>query len=604
MSTNYTSSTKTFYTPDSPIDPSDTGSFKDFDFGSSLAKIMLGEVDPYNEARTDYAVFAPKVLKSEDTGESIKLQPFQMEVIRALKSSASLVLFILPRGFAKSSLVTIGYSAWTIGNDHNTRLIVASNTKDQAVSHLHGIETVLEDRDYQEIYGDLLPHNRKVKWAEDVKYITHRTIRMRDATMRAAGVGSAEVLGKRCSLLVVDDLIDESHADSEAERDSAWRWFSGQLKYTQSGVPNARTIVINTRFHHDDLAARLKERHKGDPDFICIDIPALVSDPATGEEKSIWEDRFPTEHLLKERERSYFSFMSHFMNDPIDVSKSRLQESWLGYIDHTTVDLSGMQFFAAVDPNTGKDSIAKDYFAVAIVGVHLETKRVYIVDLLYTKADLQVVKEQFRAKMDQWHPSVVGLEANAAQGLYATILSDGEHASYPFDLIYNVMSKEQRILSMANHFIAGKVSILGSKDEHGRWHPIPSLEPIRREWVTFPNAKSSHLDALDALEMALRPIFIGSGGYILSVITPEEFRGRILEEQSLRSESDARSVLVSGMAETIREADLSAPMSPPAPETEITDEMMKKLEDEYFKARRPKSWLGTIGGVIPPLVHR
>ena len=577
-----------------------TSMFQEFDFGTSLSKTIMGEVDDAEEAQTSFAVFAPAVIRSEDTGELIELQGFQQTVIDALNSPAKIILFILARGMAKSTLVTIGYTAWRIGNDKNLRVIVASNTKDQAVSHLRGIETILEDRSYQEIFGNLIPSNKKkIKWSEDVKYIL-RDRKMRDATLRAAGVESAEVLGKRSDIIIVDDLIDIAHADSTIERDKAWRWFSGQLKFTLSKTDKSRIIVINTRFHHDDIAARLKAQYEGasPEEFICVDIPALVRDTVTGEEKSIWESRFPTKDLLQERERNYFEFQSHFMNDPIDVTKSQLQESWLQYVDHTTVHLDEMEFFFGVDPNTDKDTIGKDYFAVVVIGVHPATQRIYLVDLLYTKADLKTLKEQFKALAQRWKPSKILIESNAAQGLYTTILSKEEYLDYPFENIYSTISKEQRILSVANHFIGGRISTLGEKDDAGRWHPIPSLAPIRREWITFPHSRESHFDALDAMDMALRPLISYAAESAVSVITPDEFAKRIQQEQLIRQLRTRAEITDEQMHERLRELEhLSDPVVEQDDDKtkEQLDEELAILEAAYMKSFDIRTPFGTLG---------
>ena len=55
-----------------------TQSFPQFDFGTPLADAMVGKVDEYEQARGSYRLFAPKVIKSEDTGKLIEIQQFQV----------------------------------------------------------------------------------------------------------------------------------------------------------------------------------------------------------------------------------------------------------------------------------------------------------------------------------------------------------------------------------------------------------------------------------------------------------------------------------------------------------------------------------------------
>lgn len=601
---------------------SSAGRIKELDFGTSISKAFLGERDSIDDAYTDFSVFVERVLKSEDTGLPVVIQPFQREVIAALESKAKVVLLVLPRGYAKTSLVTIAYVAWRIGRDRNLRCIVASNIIERASSHLEGIDSLLSSRDYQEIFGNLKPESRKVKWTETIKYVI-RDRKMRHPTLLAAGVGSAGVLGSRSDLILADDLIDMAHADSAAERDKAWHWFTGQLWYTLSPEhPEARVIVIATRFHHDDIAARLRQQYAGasTDEFIDIDIPALKVNLITNEEESIWESRFPAAMLKQMRERNYFSFQSHFQNDPIDASQSQLLESWLNYASYDDIAklFPEMEFFVGVDPNTDVESIKKDFFAMVVVGVHHKSKRIFVVDMLYTKADLQTLKEQFGAKVQRWKPTKILLESNAAQGLYETILGKGEYLNYPFERIYSSLKKEQRILATAAPFMQAKVSVLGERDESGRWRPVQSLEPLRREWITFPHARDSHFDALDALGFALKPLVYFAQDLAVSIISPDEFMGRTRDEQLIRRTKEDAVKLQADVAAKLGEI---SQLANPTPEPEETDGQcaecgtsaklrqysgqekeklcyicyVDRLEDDHVRSFRPKVLMGTLG---------
>lgn len=607
--------------------------YEGFDFGETLSKTMLGETDAEDSARADFKVFAPQVLVNDDDGHLIQLQPFQIQVINTIEKKAETTLIVLPRGFAKSSLVTKGYAAFKIGNNRNIRIIVASNTDDQAIEQVSGVGEVLNTRRYIEVFGDMVPKSKSAKWSESVK-IVNRNRNMTHATIRAHGSGSAKVTGKRADLVIIDDIIDPESANSPAERERAWKWMEGALKYTMAGVADARRIIVNTRYHSDDAAGKLKEKYKDadETEFIVLDIPALVEDPETGEEISIWPDRFPTDKLKRERERAYFEFQTHFMNDPIDTTKSQLQDEWLHYIDETefTKIQHECEYFAGVDPNTDTKSLKKDFFAVVIVGVHGKSKRIFLVDMLYTKADLKTVKAQFRAKMEKWNPVKISLEANAAQGLYETILNDKEHLNYPFERVFSTLEKEQRILNMANHFIAGRVRTLGERDDHGRWRTINSLEPLRREWLTFPQSKDSHFDALDALTLAIRPIVSFSNTFAVAAISPTDFQARVKIEKTLRDDKLAGKDLEEAIDDKLRSLNILAqlPIDPDDEALVENDEWMEEdlaanitehcilcnvkteiekeskmchtcsideLENQWLDSFKPKTFFGTIG---------
>ena len=96
-------------------------------------------------------------------------------------------------------------------------------------------------------------------------------------TFRAVGVG-AGVTGFGASLIVVDDPVkSRAEAESETYRDKVHEWFNDDL-YTRL-EPDGAIILIQTRWHEDDLAGRLiKEMHEGGEQWEIVDLPALCEE--------------------------------------------------------------------------------------------------------------------------------------------------------------------------------------------------------------------------------------------------------------------------------------------------------------------------------------
>src|SRR5205823_1580955 len=78
--------------------------------------------------------------------------------------------------------------------------------------------------------------------------------------VRAVGVGSG-VTGYGASLIIIDDPIkSRAQAQSETWRERVWDWFNDDL--TTRLEPDAAIILIQTRWHEDDLAGRLLRQMK------------------------------------------------------------------------------------------------------------------------------------------------------------------------------------------------------------------------------------------------------------------------------------------------------------------------------------------------------
>jgi hypothetical protein len=91
----------------------------------------------------------------------------------------------------------------------------------------------------------------------------------------AAGVGGA-IAGRRADLVVIDDPIrSREDADSETVRDKIWDWYKSDL-YTRL-KPGGRIVLIQTRWHEDDLAGRLlADMAAGGDHWEVISLPALA----------------------------------------------------------------------------------------------------------------------------------------------------------------------------------------------------------------------------------------------------------------------------------------------------------------------------------------
>lgn len=72
---------------------------------------------------------------------------------------------------------------------------------------------------------------------------------------RAVGIGGGAT-GTGCNILIIDDPIKNAEeANSKAKRESDWEWYQ-TTAYTR-GMPGFGVLIIQTRWHEDDLSGRL-----------------------------------------------------------------------------------------------------------------------------------------------------------------------------------------------------------------------------------------------------------------------------------------------------------------------------------------------------------
>ncbi|MEO5857410.1 MAG: terminase family protein [Pyrinomonadaceae bacterium] len=121
-------------------------------------------------------------------------------------------------------------------------------------------------------------------------------------SFRAVGSG-AGVTGFGANLIVIDDPVkNRAQAESETFRNRVWDWYKDDL-YTRL-EPDGSIVLIQTRWHEDDLAGRLL---RDDLDnWTIINLPAL-SEPGTIATGSVSEVDSESEPQIDADQRKYMS---------------------------------------------------------------------------------------------------------------------------------------------------------------------------------------------------------------------------------------------------------------------------------------------------------
>jgi hypothetical protein len=153
--------------------------------------------------------------------------------------------------------------------------------------------------------------------------------------IRAVGVGSG-VTGRGANLIIIDDPVkSREEAESEAYRRRVWNWYRDDI-YTRL-EPNGAVILIQTRWHGDDLAGRLlAEAAAGGEAWEVINLPALAdaNDPLGRQPgEALCPERFSVADL--ERVRTVlgtYSFEALYQQRPRPQAGALMKREWLGQI--------------------------------------------------------------------------------------------------------------------------------------------------------------------------------------------------------------------------------------------------------------------------------
>lgn len=173
-----------------------------------------------------------------------------------------LMIFMPPR-HGKSELASKRFPAWCLGRQPRRQIIAASYNSDLASDFGRNVRNIVAEPEFAQVFPT-------VSLAPDSQ-AANRMNTNHGGTYVAAGVGTA-VTGRGADIALIDDPFkDREEADSERRRDVVWDWYRSTL-FTRL-MPGGAIVLIQTRWHEDDLAGRLLEAEGNQ--WEVLDLPAI-----------------------------------------------------------------------------------------------------------------------------------------------------------------------------------------------------------------------------------------------------------------------------------------------------------------------------------------
>ncbi len=170
------------------------------------------------------------------------------------------------------------------------------------------------------------------------------------------------ILVHNCGLL--DDIFkNREEAESQTIRNSRWDWFRSTFYTRQKG--NTAIIIINSRWHTDDIIGRLKEQQKkSEAEGIehydrweVIRFPAIATEDDQYSKKGepLWPERFPLEKLkITANTIGPYEFASLFQAMPVTSESQEFKQEWIKTRSWKEVEALDTRKFATIDPG-GKE---------------------------------------------------------------------------------------------------------------------------------------------------------------------------------------------------------------------------------------------------------
>jgi predicted phage terminase large subunit-like protein len=441
-----------------------------------------------------------------------------------LDDRGSRVNVIGPRCSAKSTVATFCYVLRCAVEGSERYIWIVSDTNDQANIHLDNLRVELDDNEeLRKTYAKVL-EKRGRHWRSSA-------IQLRSGvTIESYGTGQA-IRGRRRraarpTLIVCDDLQNDSHIVSPTQREVTRRWFLGTL--LNAGMPTTNVVNLATALHRDALAMQLartagwKSRTFAailawprymelwkDWESIYCDVENPEARQAAREfyeqrraemdagAELLWPDVENLYTLMRMRvEIGRTAFDREKQGLPVNVELCEWPEEYFGeHIWFDTWPSDCLVRAIALDPSKGQDANRGDYSAYVLLGI--DNRGVVYAEADMARRPTPVMVSDGVALCKRFRPHVFGVEANQYQELLCWEFErefEREGLMYHAPLgIHNKISKLVRIRRLGKWLAQRQLRFL-------KWSP--STELLVEQLRDFP--AGAHDDGPDALEMALR----------------------------------------------------------------------------------------------------
>jgi len=441
---------------------------------------------------------APKLVPDFKMGRHIQVLCHKLQQV--VDGECKRLMVFLPPRSSKSVICSKLFPAWYIGRNPSHEIMSVSHSDQLASDFGRSVRDIVNSEDFDRMFNG-------VKLRSDVK-AAGKWKTNKNGSYYAAGVRS-QIAGRGAHIALLDDVMSEEDAISESGRRYIKEWYPSGLRTRV--MPNGAIIIINTRYHFDDLCGWLlkqQEEVELQNKWDVIRIPAwldeessqLLNLPVGSSYFPEWKPdevlRIDEQEIKASNGSRYWNAL--YMQNPQPDEGGIIKKKWFKiweYEDAPPCDLIIQTYDTAFSTKASADnSVIQTWGIFGSVETDKETGRervdgnLILLSNVFGKFEYPELRRLAQDMYKEYNPDVCVIEKKASG---QSLIQDMRRTRIPVLEYMPDRDKVSRVYAASPFMEAGKVWIPNTE-----W-----AEALYDEAIQFPNA--AHDDMVDCMTMAI-----------------------------------------------------------------------------------------------------
>jgi len=314
------------------------------------------------------------------------------------------LLINMPPRHMKSMLTCVMWPAWVWLNDPSMKWVFSSYASSLSRRDSVMCRRLLESNLYQAFF--------EPEWRLTDDQNTKQRFDNTSQGYRIATSVDGSGTGEGGDIIVVDDPMKATDADSEIKRKRVLDWWDHEMQNRVNSPTECGRVIVMQRLHEEDLSGHVLEQD----DWVHLCLPAeykgktystpIWEDPRKIEGTPLWPKRYPIEWIRKERiKQGSRAASAQLDQDPMPTDSALFNRSWWKFYKEKPKKFKRI---VQIWDTAQKPGVTNDYSVCATWG---ETENgYYLLDIFRDKLTAPVLENTVKIQASKWNPMAIVIE--------------------------------------------------------------------------------------------------------------------------------------------------------------------------------------------------